>query len=284
MGIFHAAEAIGVLPDQLMDSFIALMPKPTGGLRPIAWCQTLARIWMKARYHVVRSWEVKHTHALPFAAQKFRGPTDVVWRHAFKSEGAQAGGGHFACLLWDLLKCYELVGHNFLQIAAMKYQYPVAILRVCIALYRAPRRILLNGLVSRPITPTRGILAGVSTATSELRLVLLDMVKGHVQSHPCVALNVFVDNIVLDSTSDSRTDVVENIKAAADDLLVELTRINLTVAKQKAAVISNCCSTASSLRRLLGDLGGPKLSIIRSLGIDFGERIPRLARPGPSGP
>ena len=119
--ILEAAEAVGTMPSQLMASFVALIPKQTGGLRPIVWAQSIFRVWSRARLDIVKSWEASRTSHLPFAAQKNRGPTDIVWRHAFKAECAQAANAHFACLLWDLHKCYEMVSDIKLVEAAIKH-------------------------------------------------------------------------------------------------------------------------------------------------------------------
>ena len=281
IAILHVAEAIGVMPHQLLSSFIALVPKSAGGLRPIALCQSVTRIWMKVRYQIVRKWEIDKTHHLPFAAQKCRSPSEVVWRHAFKAEAAQSSNVHFACLLWDLLKCYEVINHANLLRAGIKHSYPIAILRICICLYLAPRRILYKGLVSRPIAPTRGILAGVSTATSELRLILLDMVQNHVMSHPAVHLNVFIDDIALDSVANTKAGLIEDTKVAATDLSAQLDQAGLIIAETKSAVIANSLTTATSLRRLLGSLGGPPLGVVRPLAIDFWGGNPACNRVRP---
>ena len=268
--ILEASEAVGAMPPQLMASLIALLPKASGGLRPIVWAQSIFRVWSRARLDLVKSLEVSKTYHLPFAAQKNRGPTDIVWRHAFKAECAQTNNSHFVCLLWDLHKCYEMVGHTKLIAAAIKHDYPLAILRICIHAYRSPRRIIYKGIVSRPIFAEQGILAGVSTATSELRLLLIDVLTMHAVSHPNVSLNVYIDDIVLDSTSISKSAVIEDMTCAAQDMLVMLEDgAELPIARNKSAVISNSKTTAASLRRSLGDLGGPALGSIRSLGVDF---------------
>ena len=242
--LLEAAEAVGVMPSQLLASFVALLPKQTGGLRPVVWAQSIFRVWSRARLDLVKRWEREHTHHLPFGAQANRAPTDIVWRHAFKVERAQVDGGHFACILWDLQKCYEMICHHKLAAAAVKHSYPLAVLRICLCNYRSPRCILYRGLVSRPIHAERGILAGISTATSELRLLLIDALTAHVSNHPTVSLNVFIDDVMLDSSSDSSVQVVEDLSCAAHDMLCIIERdVGLPVARSKSKLTLHCgCS------------------------------------------
>jgi hypothetical protein len=47
-------------PAQLEHNVIALVPKPTGGERPIALTVSLYRLWGKMRKHLVSQWEDKH--------------------------------------------------------------------------------------------------------------------------------------------------------------------------------------------------------------------------------
>ena len=282
IAILHSVEAWGVLPSQLCNTLIALFPKPDGGLRPIAWVQSVLRVWAKARHVLVGEWEKSYTGGLPFAAQKDRSPVDCVWRHSFRAEVAQTSGNHFACVLLDLKKCYEMIDHCKLTQAAHKHMYPLALLRISIFLYRSPRRILYNGIVSRCIEPARGILAGISSATTELRLMLLDAVVAHVHTHPAINLNVFVDDLAVDATADCVTDLVEDITVATTDLVDFIEgKLELPIARSKSAVLANTSTTARALRRCLGDLGGPPLGSVRSLGIDFWGGNPQNNRKRP---
>ena len=261
--------AVGLMPKQLFATFITLLPKATGGLRPIAWAQSVFRVWSRARQALVKAWESACTNHLAFAAQRGKSPIDIIWRQSFKAEAAQEAGDHFVCLFWDLYKCYELINHSKLLLAGRKHNYRMAVLRICIAAYKAPRRILYKGIVSRPILPNCGILAGVSSATSELRLLLMDAALSHIDRHPKVNLNIFIDDLALDTVDSDKTEAIQNISAAAFDLLDQLDRVGLPIAKHKAAVLANASSTAVSLRRLLGDLGGPALGSVMALGLDF---------------
>ena len=231
---------------------------------------------------LVKSWEEATTANCGFGAEQGKAPVDIVWRHAFRAEAAQARGGAFGCILWDLLKCYEKVSHALLISAAVRHGYPLAVLRLCIFSYRSPRRIIFNHICSRPIIPQCGILAGCSTATSELRLLLLDSARNHRRSHPTVNLSIYIDDLALDTSSSSARVVVDALSAAALDLSFDLEqKALLPIAKAKTAVLANSCATARAIRSNLGELGGPCMGTVRSLGSDFWAANPlrRNSRP-----
>eukprot|EP00972_Heterocapsa_arctica_P085380 12584057-Heterocapsa_arctica.AAC.1 len=77
---------------------------------------------------------------------KQRGPADVMWRQAVKSE-ASVTKGHAACvLLWDLVKFYESLCHRRLFREAQALNFPLAIIRLSLAAYAFPRFITLGGM------------------------------------------------------------------------------------------------------------------------------------------
>ena len=278
--ILEASEAIGTLPSQLLQVIMALLPKATGGLRPIGWCQSVARVWAKSRAGLVKTWQTTFASNRCFAAGKGKSAIDVVWRHSCKAELANHTEDQFGLILWDLHKCYELINHASLVQAGHKHSYPMAILRVTLALYRAPRRILLSGVISREIMPSCGIIAGVSSATAELRLILLDVTMSHIERHPKVDLNIFIDDLALDSTAQDTYTLVEALTEAAQDLAFNLEQcLDMPIARSKSSVLSNSVRSANLLRRCLKDLGGPPLGSVRSLGIDFWAAAPKIRRP-----
>ena len=278
--ILHRAECLGRLPSQMLDTFIALLPKTSGGSRPIGLFPTLYRVWSKARSHLAKQWERAHTQGIGFAASRNASATDVVWRHSFLAESARNTGEHFCCILWDLKKCYETINHKMLLDAAAYHGYPISLLRMSLGAYQAPRRLLMHGLVSRQIVPRRGIVAASSFATTELRLYLLALVQRHNAVHNLVRINIYIDDISFDCTASNKHDVVEPIVCAASDFASDLCDRQLQLANDKAAVLSNHSDTARLVRAYLNDKAGPVVSQVRSLGIDFaGRPMPAKARP-----
>ena len=199
---------------------------------------------------------------------------DVVWRSSARKELAGACKLSFASIMWDLHKCYEMIRHDILARAALKHLFPLAILRITLESYRKPRTIIMHSITSRPLLPSRGIIAGSAMATAELRLVLLDVASYHVTKNPDVNLSIYLDDITLDYTGNDRGDVLEHIIPAALDLAACVESIScLPISRSKSAIISNDFILTRSIRGALGDLGGPELGSVRALGVDIWNGI-----------
>ena len=169
----------------------------------------------------------------------------MVWRHAVKAELAKSTDRHFAVILLDLHKCYECINHNKLYEAAVRYGYPLAILRLTISTYRAKRVIQHHGIVTEGVCPSQGIVAGCAFATFELKLLLLSACARHVSRWPSVRLSIFVDNLSLDTTSEFKSEVVEDSLAAAGDLTNFLEdQSPLKVAVDRESQLSTCSHAA----------------------------------------
>ena len=98
------------------------------------------------------------------------------WQAAFIAEcAALAHLDHLQALL-DLVKAFETVPHRILANAAAAKGYPAVILRLSLASYRLSRSVGIDGNYSRLIVACRGITAGAGFATSELRVLLLDVI------------------------------------------------------------------------------------------------------------
>ena len=75
---------------------------------------------------------------------KNRAPTDAVYRQMIKSEAGLAEAKYIASLLWDLLQCYEHVGHDRLWRECQVAAYPLSCLRFAMHTYRWPRVLLVT--------------------------------------------------------------------------------------------------------------------------------------------
>ena len=154
IALFLAFEKSGQWPKVAYLVLIVLLPKKTGGRRPIGLFPTMVRIWMRARIIVARTWEAANAMPTVFGGAGM-GAQKAAWQAAFDSESAALTGTHHAQSLLDLVKAFETVPHEVLARAAERAGYNMVILRLSIAAYRLLRVLSIEGVFSRPIRATR---------------------------------------------------------------------------------------------------------------------------------
>ena len=191
--IFAACEALGSWGTAAFHVLIVLLPKPDGGLRPIGLFPTIIRVWMRMRSSVARAWE--SANALPqLYGGAGMGAQRAAWVAAFQAEKAQADGLEHVAALLDLVKAFERVPHDRLVEFATRRGYSLIVLRLSLATYRLRRAIGIGGAFSSLIVATRGITAGSGMATTELRVLLIDVVESVSRWWPLAQLTLSVDD------------------------------------------------------------------------------------------
>ena len=179
-------------------SLICLIPKPDGGRRPIGLLPSVTRWWMRIRLDVVRVWQAAHERPFFYAGPR-KGAEVAAWKHAARSELARASSAiDYAALLLDLVKAFERVSHEWLVVHAIKFQYPLLVLRLCIQAYRLLRTVVVDGLCSSLMRASRGITAGAVHATVELRLLLIECVSCASLVRYCT-ITLYVDDSTLEA-------------------------------------------------------------------------------------
>eukprot|EP00973_Karenia_brevis_P092496 12412704-Karenia_brevis.AAC.1 len=160
------------------------MDKPAGGTRPIGWYRAFHRVYSKVRADLTAEWEASQDAGHIFGTGQGRTIEDLVWRQNFRAEEATSKQECAVCILHDLEKCYERIRRSDLAAEAIRFQYPITYLRMTISSYRSGRRILHNGLMHRPLYASRGIIAGASSATTELKLAMIRLLLDITCRHP----------------------------------------------------------------------------------------------------
>ena len=115
-----------------------------------------------------------------------RGSTVAAWRQAARAEIAAASGEKYAQILLDLVKAFERIPYRVLLREASRLGYPLRLLRLAIATYKLPRVIRVGNAVSDLVWAVRGIVAGSGLATSEMRLVMIDIVDKAQEGHKTI--------------------------------------------------------------------------------------------------
>ena len=201
--LFAQFELAGSWASVLDLVLIVLLPKPEGGFRLIGLFPTVVRIWMRARgVCVARPWEAAHAVPCLFGGAGM-GAQRAAWEAAFSAEMAGHMDEHHLQALLDLVKAFETIPHDLLCRAATEKGYNIVILRLSIAAYRLSRAVRIDGVFSRRIRAVRGITASSGFATSELRLLLQDVLQDVIErvrrnwSPSIVSLKLYVDDLTV---------------------------------------------------------------------------------------
>ena len=201
-----------------------------------------------------------------FGAGANRGATDLVWRQAFRNEVACADNQHALSVLIDLAKCYEHVRHILLAKEAREMDFPMVLLRITIRAYAWARKLTLDKRVCEDVMPSRGIIAGCASATSELKAVMYRSCTAVVKRNPSV--NLYIDDLTLDGQG-SRGGVTEDVMEAAHDLIDMCQDVlKMPIAKNKLAVVASDNGLANKAARRLGSSEYAKTQT-RNLGIGY---------------
>ena len=242
-------EEVGEWAEELDLVLIVLLDKADGGRRPIGLFPTVVRVWMRARAAHARAWEATNASKHLYGSAGM-GAQRAAWVEAFCAEAAALDTEEHAQALMDLTKAFEAVPHDLLLDAAKRRGFPIALLRMSIAAYRLKRAIGIDGVYSRQIQATRGITAGSGLATTELRLLLLDVIEPTKSRWGgALGLTLYVDDLTI-SIRGARRHVAQKLAAAVDfvtQIFEEQLRLN--VSKTKSVVVASRPSVAREVAK-----------------------------------
>ena len=233
--LLMAAERVGHWSDALPLVLIVLLPKDGGGFRPIGLFPTLIRVWMRARSSTARDWE-ELTAAPELYGAKGMGAQRAAWTETFAAETAAQDNGAYAAVLLDLVKAFEKISHADLVAAARRHEFSLRILRLSLAAYRIARVIGVDGVYSKELHACKGITAGSGFATTELRMLLLDLMFELKKLWP-VQLKLYVDDLTITAKGEQER-VAADVAAATDHAVQRFQQLGLEVSTAKTTAIA----------------------------------------------
>lgn len=272
--VLSAAELLGSWPECLHLVLIVLLQKPDCGRRPIGLFPTIIRVWMRARVYVAREWEAANQRSCLYGGPSM-GAQRASWQASFAAETVARSGKYFAQSLLDLVTAFEMIPHHLIVSAARTHGFSPWFLRLSLAAYRLPRAIGVEGVYSRLIVASRGITAGSGFATTELRILLLDIVDQAYQLFPSLELAVYVDDITPYYSGYSPSAVVQRVARAADFFVDTLQKeYLLEVSTQKSYVLASSMKLAQRVAAasLSGKLAGKRSGKLFGAPIGGGRR------------
>jgi len=267
VGLCEAMLHHGYIAEELATLFVVLIPKPTGGTRPIGLFPSLLRVlgrWGRRKFSL--PWELANPRSYSFG-EAGRSCETAVWIQEASAELATMQGKAVASSLLDLKKAYEYVSHRRLWGKAKKHRFHLRFLRYTLATYAMQRAVLFAGMATAPVKASRTIVAGCSQATTLLRMVLICTLDCLQENWPTLGITLVVDDITLQAKGQANN-VAVTIGLATKRAVKMLTEQDwLSVQEEKGVCITN----SRDMETLLGRQAGlSKVSRLgtRNLGVD----------------
>jgi hypothetical protein len=198
---------------------------------------------------------------------------------AFEAELAATRGLDHSAALIDLVKAFEMIPHAHLVQAARQHGFSLKVLRLSLAAYRLTRVIGVDGVFSEHLQATRGITAGSGMATSELRLLLTEMVFLLRSTFP-VALKLYVDDLTITASGDG-VDAARAAAEATDFAVASFKKLGLEVSVKKSVATANRPRVLSTIIALCKPVALTAVSNAKLLGASFtagGRRSVRVVQ------
>ncbi len=211
-----------------------------------------------------------------FYAGKARGADVGAWTQACRAEFAAATGASFTQLLLDLVKCFDHVPHDILAREASAVGYPLHLLRLALAADRLPRTVAVQGTYSATVLAQRGVTAGSGLATTELRVLLLRLLKRIADRYPSMKLTAYVDDIAAEAVG-TPASAAALLQRAGTELCDGLRALRLTLSATKCQVIASSAPLGKKVAAHLAEFGVTYVERARSLGVGLGAGVRRNA-------
>ena len=167
---------------------------------------------MRARSDIARRWEAENPNPAMYGSAGM-GAQRAAWAAALEAETGVGTNRVHAQASVDLVKAFEMIPHQKLADAAASRDYPLKLLRLSLAAYRLKRSVGFEGVFGECVRATRGITAGSNLATTELRVLLIDLIASLQERWPPasgVRLTLYVDDPTI-SASGTNEEVAEKV-------------------------------------------------------------------------
>ena len=146
------------------------------------------------------------------------GAQRAAWQASFHAESATLDKKCYGQALLDIIKAFERIPHPLLAKAAKKHGYCLWVLRLSLAAYRSKRAVGVAGTFSRTIVATCSVTAGSGFATSELRVLLLDVLDSTCKIWTTASLALYVDDFTIEAWG-SEAQVKRTLSGATNHII-----------------------------------------------------------------
>ena len=258
--LFHACEAKAMLPWQMLQVLIVLLPKPEGGHRPICLLVMLIRIWIRCRRDIGREW-VTNTAGQWDDARAGRSPMMAAMERCFLDETAAELGFESITDLWDLHKFHDSIPIGELIHQALNLGFHPMVLLFCVLTYLAPRVLRADECHSLPIQPTNSAVAGCGEANNMAKIIVHSVMKAANSKPRFLQVKQFVDDMP-QRMEGTKKMILKDFPAEAVAFAKGLRGIGLVISK-KSSIVASHQSLAKTTVQALSRIG-VQTKIVRS--------------------
>ena len=255
---------------EFFNFFLSL--KENGTFRTIGLLSEIYRIWAKLRMPLVRAWGAGVPRAF-FAAGVGKSTEDSIGRVLLHGETISTAE-EAAVIVADIDKCYENVSHEKLRKAAIQHKFPLAILRLCMKMYRAARTVCWDGVFSNFVHSSQTLVPGCSIALWLLQLVMITPIDEFIHELPrhiaskVHNLEIFVDDSAMQVTG-PKGQVEDAMVYAAKGLLKAFEEsADLPISRTKGRVAATTTGLAEKIAARLKSHGFKAVRAMKILGVD----------------
>ena len=267
--VLFLCECAGRWPHLSALVVISLLAKPGGGHRPIGLFPWLPKVWAKARREVAKAWEAANSRPYLFAGAG-RGADHAAWKQAARAELAGAlQNVSFGMTFLDLVKAFDRIPHYLVVREALRLGFNLWVLRLSIAAYKASRVLKIDGTCSALIKPRRSITAGSAFATTEMRIIFINIIDKALRLAPLVQPSLYVDDLSAEAAGGDNV-VAQQVVAFTMSVCNDVTTHKMEVSCTKSLCMASNTKLGQRIRDGLRRYGIQLRHRVTSLGAGLG--------------
>ena len=266
--LLNNIEAKGVFPQQVLMNLICLLPKPTGGERPICLASLLYVVWSGIRSPIVRDWDARRAGHWDDAVRGSSALKAALKRRIL-DECAVLKRESTAGIYWDVEKFYDSINIVRLAELSQEFNFPIAVSSLDLQVHVAPRVVRWANFYSEATPIFSSILAGSKFSNSYARIALYRLLDAaHAQLPDQV--RQYVDDLAQVQRGTSNqcyNKIVEGARLLYEGLTEEGLKVS-----PKSTIVCSSATLAFRVHSKLLSLG-IEVSVargVRDLGIDAG--------------
>ena len=269
-------EKQGRWPRQMGEATVHLIPKPTGGRRPIGLVASLARLWERVRKPELVRWRGIFTRDYNWMVRG-RGAARAVWAQSVQEEAAKQGHRKTTAILYDMVKAFEQVPLVSVWEAGLAAAFPRRMLKLGMELCTFKRRLTYKRAVSMESHYTEtAILAGLGMATDFMFLKLVRPLDNLLNEFSEMNIYLIADDIRVgfeDQSEDRlKTSTVKAAKRAIQ-LFEDEEGMQVSRGEQgKTAVMASTKTIEVEVGKALAQEGIKAVRAAKNLGVDYALR------------